>query len=463
MYSIKGISLKIVASSLVVGFISIGMSGCGAKLTPMQQEKIATFGIQDIEKNIQDVKDAKNNEMLDFYAPKNFVEAQTLAYKALSMFKNEEQTIDVYETVASSKEYLTKAYSSKTIIQKELSQLLSYKNKLDELHAKELFNDEYMDIYKTINEMINAIDEGDGISALDDRDETLLKARELYSKMKVASNLHAVEVILQSINQDTAPKSYQKAESVYKNAKFTINKFPDDDKIIQEVSQEALNEALYAQTIERETKKLIDIKKDIELYIKNEHDKLIDIYIVLNNDNKFRTLSYSSKISQLKEQVVKIQESLKTLQTQNQNFSTDSQRDKQTIEDLTSKIIDLQSKLGILEAKVEIANSQLLKTKDGSSDANTKLIDAQNQIASLQKSVEEAKTSETQKATQLITLQEELNKLNTKLISANEKLQIAKSKNSDLESKIEDKELLIKALKSENKTIKTKSEKDIAK
>lgn len=465
--NIKVNSRQVFISSLVVGFISLGMSGCGAKITPVQQEKIATFRLQDIEKNIQDVKDAKNKETLDFYSPQNFVKAQTLAYKALNMFKEEGKTIDVYETVTLSKEYLTKAYSSKTIIQKELSQLLSYKSQLDELHAKELFNDEYMDIYDTTNEMINAIDEGDGISALDDRDETLLKAKELYSKMKVSSNLHAVVVILKSIDQDIVPKTYQKAESVYKNAKFTINKFPDDKKMIQKVSQEALHEALYAQMIERETKKIRDLEEGIELYVKDEHDKLTDIYNVLKNDNNYKTLSYSSKVLQLKEQVIKTEESLKTLQIANQNFLVASQRDKHTIEELNSTIANSQSKLGMLEAKIATSNTQLLKIKDGSLSTNKKLIDAQNQIVSLQKNVEEAKISETRKATKIVSLQEKLNKLNTKMISTNKKLQKAKTKNNDLESKLEDKELLIKALKSEsetikskNKTIKSESEKD---
>lgn len=450
--------VKSVIGCTVLGLISLGMSGCGGAVSPMQQEKLTNFGVADIQKNIQNVKDAKNIAKLDFYSPNNLSNATDYAYEALSMHKDNDDKADIYEKVKLSKQYLASAYNVKSIIKKELKEILVYKEKLDTLHANELFNDEYSDISESIADMINGIEEGEGIKSFEDREETLMKSKALFSKIKVSSSLHIAKEILQSINQDIVPITYKQANAVYENAKFAITKFPDDEKIIKEKTQEVLNEALYAQTIQKESKKLIDLDTNVELFVKDKHEKLINIYNLINKENqKFRTLSYSSKVSKLKDITKHMIQERKSLKSENEVLLSNAKKDKKLIVDSDTKLKQQQLKITSLETNIKNSSERLLKSKDGILDVNSKFMKSQNELALLKTSVEKKKKEGKEKNKTILELQETKDTLNKKINTLNSKLKKALKNNTQLNEKLEDIDLVVKALKSEIKTLKSKN------
>ena len=393
MKNCKKNCLKFLASSFILGFVIVGMSGCGAaSLTPMQQEKLLGFNTADIQANVDNVKKAKLVDNLDFYSYKKFSEAEALAYQALSMNSDGTERIEVYNKVQESKKYLLEAYNSKQIIEKELSNILAYKKKLDELHAKELFNDEYSEISDNLTKMMQDIDDREGIKAFEPRDETLLMIQALYSKIRVSSNLHNVQAIMNSIDSSVAQKSYQKAQAQLKNAEFTINKYPDDEKMIEEVSNEALAEALYAQAVAKEVTKLSSSEENMELYVLNEHEKLVEIYKSIDaNVSTFRTLSYSSKVASLRDVVAKRTNTLKSLTAENSALKISLEENQKNITQLNQKVDAQLLDNKLLQSKIETLNSDLLKTKDGTLDVNAKLLQAQNDMSLLEKSLQEMK------------------------------------------------------------------------
>lgn len=406
-----------VVSSFLTTLIVLGANGCGgAALTPMQEEKLLSFGIVDIQANIDNIKKAREVDNLDFYSYKNFVEAEDAAYEALKMNNSGQDKIEVHNRVEQSKIALAKAYNSKQIIDKELANVLMYKKRLDDLHAQNLFPDAYSDISENITQMTHDIDDGEGIEAFEPRDETLIMVQTLYSKIKVSSNLHNVEAIMNSIDSSIAPKSYQKAQEKLKSAKFTINKFPDDEKMIEEVSKEALSEALYAQAIAKEVNKLTNTEEHIELYVTNEHEKLIEIYKTLASDeSNFRSLAYNSKVSTLRDTIEQKSVALESLTAQNALLTKSKEQNQQSLKELSEKLDENREERRVLTSKIELLNADLLKTKDGTLDVNSKLLQAQNSTNELEKSLQELKNSNTNYAEELATLTGELTKTKAEL------------------------------------------------
>ncbi len=483
-----------------IGLVGIGMSGCGgASVSPVEHDKLLNFGINNIERNIQNIKDAKDVAKLNFYSPKNLAKAENCAYKALDMHKDKDNKSDIYQQVELSKKYLAKGYKLKTIVKEELKNVFIYKQKMDALHAKELFNSEYSNIYENITDMISNVENGEGIESFKNREETLIKSKKLYSKIKVSSNLHSVKEILNSIDQDIAPQSYQKAIETYQNAEFIINKFPDDEKVIKEKTQEALNEALFAQTIERESKNLMNMEEKIELFVRNEHEKLNAIYLLTDKKNlKFRTLSYNSKTSKLKDITIaiteekevfqneisrlikamtKILKDKKALKDENKSLIAKAKISKKSILDLNKKFQQQKLKTRSLEAKIQNSNEQLLKSKDGALDSNTKLLMLQNEITLLKTAIEEEKKTNQEKDEillnkdkilsdkdkDLLNSKKTIKQLNKKIKSANYRLKKERKNSSKLGNALKDKEGVIKSLKSQNETLKTKSTKAVVK
>ncbi|MEA2092144.1 MAG: hypothetical protein U9O83_07255, partial [Campylobacterota bacterium] len=308
------------------------------------------------------------------------------------------------------------------------------------------------------------IEDGEGIKSFENREQTLVDSKILYSKIKVSSNLHSVEEILKLVDQNIVPQSYQKANTAYINAKFTINKFPDDEKIIKEKTREALDEALYAQTIEMESKKLIGLEENVELFVRDQHEKLNIIFTSLDNKNqKFKTLSYSSKISKLRNDILKIIDDRKSLKSKNKNLISNANINKKTIVDLDERVEQQTLKINSLEAKVQNSNEQLLKSKDGALDANTKLIELQNEITLLKATVDKEKKSTQDRDKIILDSKETISKLNQKINTTNNKLKKELKNSSKLSDALEDKELIIKALKSKNKNLIAKSEKEVVK
>lgn len=475
--------IKSVVSCALIGLVGVGMSGCGgSSVSPVQQDRQASLGLEDIKKNIQDVKNAKNIDKLDFYAPKNLAKAENHAYKALDMYNDKDNNSDIREEVKLSKSYLAKGYKVKTILQKELNDVFSYKEKLESLHAQELFNDEYSDISESITDMISDMEDGKGMESFDAREQTLIDAKILYSKIKVSSNLHTVDEVLNSIDEDIAPLSYEKAKATYANATFTINKFPDDEKITKEKTEEALDEALYAQTIERESKKLLDLDDNVELFVTDEHDKLSSIYTIIDKDDrKFRTLSYSSKtsrlkksitkmieekkslegeISNLKDNISKISEEKKVLESENYALVSNLDVSKKSMADFSEKLEQQKLQASALESKMQNSNDQLLKSKDGALDTQTKLAESKNEIALLKTSIEKEKKVNLEKNQ---ALKDTINKLNKKIKTANSELKKEIKNSSRLSDSLENNEIVIKSLKSENSDLKAKSSKVVVK
>ena len=366
--------LKYVKITLLsVGIISF--VGCASKsIDPYKQEKIAKFTVNDINNQIKKVKDAQAFDNLSFFAPKTFQEAKTSAYNALTMYQEHNDMEDIFDKVQESKKLLTKAYDQKALILKELAPLLEYKSKFEMLHASTLYHDEYEEIKENISTMIQDLDDGEGVDAFSIRDETLQMARNLYSKIKISTNLHSVKEILNNIDPDVAPRSFQKAKNVYEKAKFTINKFPDNEEQINTISAEALNMALYAQTIELETKKMSDLEEStMELYLINLHDKLLSIDKKLETNNKFKTLSLESKFARIKKLISQLVDTNQQIKEKNNNLTTKNQQLSSENIELNKQLTEIGDQNVVLEAQVSTLDKENQQYKL-SSQANQEII-----------------------------------------------------------------------------------------
>jgi len=363
-------TLKVLLLSSTLLFL-----GCSSKsITPQKQAEIAKFTVNDINTQIDKIDKAQKVDNLSFFAPKTFKQAESSAYQALEMYKRQKDTADIFDKVQQSKKLLAKAYDTKALIQKELAPLLDYRRKFEVLHASKLYNDEYQDINENILTMIQDLDDGDGMDAFDIRDETLTMARNLYSKIKISTNLHSVTEILNSIDSDIAPQSFQKAKSVYEKAKFTINKFPDNEEQIQTLSAEALNMALYAQTIELETKKMSDLDdSDMELYLVNLHERLVVIDQKLEHNNKFKTLSLETKFSRIKKLITKLIDENHTMKVKNKNLLKQNQEVDSENKELNKQLAKIGNQNIVLEAKVTTLDKENQQYKI-SSRANQDII-----------------------------------------------------------------------------------------
>jgi len=443
--------VKKVASGFLIGLITLGINGCSSgNLTPMQEEKLSSFSITDIQAHIDNIKKAKTVDKLDFYSYKNFSKAQSFAYEAMSINNSHADKMDVYNMVEESKKYLQAAYNSKQIIENRLNKVLLYKVKLDKLHARELFSDEYNDISENITKMMHDIDDGDGIEAFKPRDETLQMAQVLYSKIKVSSSLHNVQAILNTIDSNISPKSYQKALEKFKNAKFTINKFPDDENMIKEVTVEAFKEAKYAQAIAKEVKKFLNLDDAFELYIINKHEKISEIQkSVDKNDTTFRTLSYNSKIATLRDLILKKMQILDSLATLNATLLITKKTNQKTILELKEKLNTQLANNKLLQNKIETLNSDLFKSKDSSLDMNSKLLLVQKNTSDLEKNLQELKNSN-------LAYQQDIEHLNLQIQKANNIMSQLKKDNTKVKknfkstkASLETEKGIVKKLKAE--------------
>lgn len=375
---VKTISGLIFVSATVLNF-----TGCLGKnaVSPQKQVAINKFKIDDINIQIKEVNKAKKIDNLMFFSPVNFKKAEDLAYKSLEMKKDGEDIADIYDSVQESKQFLVKAYNTKKLIQKELSTLLEYKEKFDKLHASKLYKEQYEDIDENIKDMINDVDNDEGISSFDIREETLLEAKSLYSKIKISNNLHSVKDILQNIDREIAPALFQKAKTAYEKAKFTINKFPDNDELINNVSTEALNSALYAQTIELESKKLMTLEDEsIEFYLLNLHEYLINIDNKIEKNDKFKTSSIESKFNKIKKLVSKIVDNNLVLLTTNKKLT---EQNIENNKNLQAKIDELTAQNLSLTTKIATLNADMLKSKNSELATQNNFIKAQKTILEL--------------------------------------------------------------------------------
>lgn len=453
-------NIRPVTHSILVASLLVGLSGCFGgpdAVDPARQSQLAQFSTQDVEAQVAKVKSARENDNLAYYAPITFKQAQEYAYNALEMQKNKDDLSDIFDEVQKSKKILAKAYSTKSLVDKELAEVLSYKIRLDELHAIQLFKDEYTEILDNISEMIEAVDNDQGIESFSLREETLQKEKQLYSRMKISTNLHSVEAVLNSIDAEIAPKAFQKAKSTYDSAKFTINKFPDDEVMINKVSTAALNEALYAQTIEKETKKLLDIaRENVEYYITDLHDKLIDLYNMLDSNDKFRTFSLESKFAEIKKELAELVKAKKELDAQNKILNETVAKNETTISDLKTQVDTFTKKNSDLEQKALASNKDILQAKDVQIDLKNKLFTTEKKVTELeativamqkQKEVQESSAKSSEKSIQ--DLQKKVDDLNGIINKKNSDIKGLKDNNSKLSSQLEDKDIVIKTLKSE--------------
>ena len=359
--------LKFIVTPILLGSVIVSFNACSAKneISPKKKAEIALFKAEDIRDQIQKVKTADEVDNLIFFAPISFKKAEDLAYTALEMQQATKSMTEIYDVIQKSKQFLTKAYNTKKLVKKELSTVLDYKEKLDLLHASKLFKEKYESINSNILTMIKDVDEGEGIDAFDSRDDTLREARELFSELKISSNLHLVKEIIENMDDELAPALFQKAKSTYEKAKFTINKFPDNDELITKVSQEALNSALYAQVIAHESKKIMHLKdENIEFYISNIHNHLIEIYKEIEESDKFSTISIESKLNRIKKQISEIIENNKNLVLTNQELTTDKENSVTLKNELNSKIEELSTTNSSLKTQVDTANIDMLKSKN---------------------------------------------------------------------------------------------------
>lgn len=384
--------VKTISGLIFVSATILSFTGCLGKnaVSPQKQVAINKFKVEDINIQIKEVNKAKKIDNLMFFSPVNFKKAEDLAYKSLEMKKDGEEIADIYDSVQESKQFLEKAYNTKKLIQKELSTLLEYKEKFDKLHASKLYKEQYENINENIKEMINDVDNDEGISSFDIREETLQEAKALYSKIKISNNLHSVKNILQNIDKEIAPALFQKAKAAYEKAKFTINKFPDNDELINNVSTEALNSALYAQTIELESKKLMTLEDEsIEFYLSNLHEYLISIDNKLEKNDKFKTSSIESKFNKIKKLVSKIVDTNLVLLTTNKKLTIQSIEDNNNSK---TKIDELTTQNLSLSAKIATLNAEMLKSK------NSELA-IQNNFIKAQKTILELKAKQDKKST----------------------------------------------------------------
>jgi len=329
----------IVAAALLVGCTGGGAPQPGVSLAA--EQKAADQLVSEIQK--------EQEAALGYFAPVNFAEAKEAAYEAKTMVAEGESQADITRKLEVAKQKLQNARLSRSIVQKEMAETLGYKEKLVALNAAALYPDDFENFNDGLNEIIKKVDSGEGVESFETRAAVQAEGRELYSKAVIQGSLYKVADILNEMDaQDMvpfAPKTYAKAQDTYKNSKFTIQQFPDNEEVIAKASVTALEDAQVAQMVAKESRKVSESDEAaIEFYIVQLHGKLNEIYGKADGNTSIMTRPLPQKLGLIETKVGGMQGRLAALQNENM-------RQKETLAQLQGQVKSLQGSLENVEAK----------------------------------------------------------------------------------------------------------------
>lgn len=336
---------KLALASLMV----IVFAGCmGGDAEPAQPAVSRTAEQTAVAKQVAAIGDAEKAG-LGTFAPVTLPEAKEAAFDAQALLKEGESPAEVSQKLSQSKQWFEKAKTSRAIAEKELAEILTYKEKLTALKAGSLYPDEFESFTEGLNEIIYKIDSGEGVSSFDSRASVQAEGRELYSKAVIQGSLYKVADILEEMEEHDlvayAPKAYAKAQDTYKNSTFTIQQFPDNEEVIAKASVAALEDAQVALLIAKESRKVSESdERSVEFYVEQIHGKLSDIYGKLDANGSIMTRPLPQKLGQIEVKVGAVQEKIAGLQKENT-------QQKETLAQMQSQVASLQSSLKNVESK----------------------------------------------------------------------------------------------------------------
>lgn len=333
----------------IVAAATLFLGGCaGDDVTPPQAQVTWTAEKQALDQQLSAIDEAKK-EGLGYFAPTTFSKAKDTVTEAKELLAEADSKKEFSQKLRESKQWLAKAETSRSIAEKELAEILEYKAKLTKLKAAALYPDEYENFNEDLNDIIEKIDEGEGVASFENRVSVQAEGRELYSKAVIQGSLYKVADILGEMEESDlasyAPKAYAKAQDTYKNSMFTIQQFPDNEEVIGKASVAALKDAEVALLIAKESRKVSESdERSVEFYVEQIHGKLNDIYGKLDAEGSILTRPMPQKLGQIDLKVTDLKTKIDTLGQENS-------KQKATLAQLRSETESLQSSLKNVEAK----------------------------------------------------------------------------------------------------------------
>jgi hypothetical protein len=280
----KKITLSI-ATSLLLTFSACGT---GPELTPAQQKELRTFDdVSQIAQLGEDLHKAMNSDELLFYAPDSMEKAKEY-YEEAQEADTKDAKLAAY---LAGKNALADGYETKKLVTKYLADVADIDQRMQKQNTKNIFPDRYQDFRDDYADLIKMIDDGETSDALDEKKEVMIEAKDLYGDAVVYRNINKAKIILDNLEDDDLddliPQHYNKARELYESSRLRIKKEPDNHQLIEELSRQTNEAALYAQTLAKDIKNFRALSKDEqEGYFARLHEKLAK----LNPDEKHNAI-----------------------------------------------------------------------------------------------------------------------------------------------------------------------------
>jgi len=270
--------IKTTTLSVTTILILTTFSGCGAapQLTPEMKKEVGHFdSVAQLNELSQNIHKGMNQDELLFYAPVSIEKAKEALENAREDQLKDEKMVDYLQ----GKKALENAYETKKLVQKYLNDVADIDKRMKQQGTQDIFPDRYEDFKEDYKDLIITIDEGKTSEALEDKNEVMEEAKDLYGDAVVYRNINKARQILDKMDDedldDLAPQHYKIAEDVYEKARMQIKKEPDNLALIERVSKEANEAALYAQTLAQDVFNFRGLSKDEqEAYFAKLHKKL---------------------------------------------------------------------------------------------------------------------------------------------------------------------------------------------
>ena len=277
-------------------------TGCvGTKvLTPEEQEAVRLFDVSKISELGLELKKGIDEDELLFYAPLSIEKVKELYADAME----EEDKIKKMSAYNSAKEILANAYKNKSLVKQHLVEVADIDKSMKEQNTNTVFASRYNDFYEDYMDLIVMIDKGKTTEVLEDKIEVMTDANELYGDTVVFNNIENVKRLLKKMQDDgfdaLAPVNYEKATKLYESTRLSIKGDAFNVELVKKLSQEAIEAAVFAQTLARDVSILSKLnEEDYENYFVRLHTSLSS----LNPDEIDNTIlpyPINEKISHLK-------------------------------------------------------------------------------------------------------------------------------------------------------------------
>lgn len=364
-------------------------SGCGGgtTLTPAQMQKVKEFDVSKIDVLGDAIHKGMNEDELIFYAPVNIVKAKEDYENALSAEQKDEK-LAYYQAA---KKDLKNAYETKILVKKYLSDVAEIDTKMQKQNTQEIFTNRYDDFKDDYNSLITTIDEGKVSEALADKKEVLANAKDLYGDAVVYRNINKAKMILNKIEDESwdevVPKHFEKAQKIYEESRLRIKREPDNTELVERISKETNNAALYAQTLAKDVVKAKTMADEdsFEFYFDVLHKNIASLNVnessepilplsmdekvlyLKNNFSNVRSVKKAKKV-EVKEETVKPVEAEEVVVNEEINATKAMPEQVQVNEEInTTKVIPVQEELPKNEKTLNAVEGEVVTPVETSS------------------------------------------------------------------------------------------------